>query len=259
VTHAGASTIALPDVEGAVALVAGLFAAILVLVTIGRRLGAGRDTHGLEAVERAVFGLMALLMAFTFSSAAIRFEARRSMLVEEANAVRTTFMRLDLLPAEAQPELRAAMRRYVDARIEVYRDLNDAAAAESDVTHVAALQRELWEQAVAACRDAGSQAASLVLPALNAMFTVANTRTVGLQTHQHFAVFAMLAVVMLACALLAGFSMGGSTGWSWLHVVCFAAVLTVSFYVILDLEYPRLGIIRIDWMDRFLREAVRSL
>ena len=64
----------------------------------------------------------------------------------------------------------------------------------------------------------------------------------------------MLALAMLACSLLAGFEMGVGPGRSWLHVVCFAAVLTMAFFVILDLEYPRVGLIRLDWMDQVLRD-----
>lgn len=251
--------ITLPNVTTALTLIAGLFIGIVALVEIGRRLGAERKVDGLGGMERAVFGLMALLMAFTFSSAAVRFEVRRNMLVEEANAIRTAYMRLELLPADAQPPLRAAFRRYVDNRLAVYRHLATAAAA-ADVDRVTHLQQEIWTDAVTACRDGGTpQVASLVLPPLSAMFTAATVRTIGLQTHQHGVVIGMLAVVMLACALLAGFSMGGSADRSWLHVVCFAAVLTVAFYVILDLEWPRLGFIRIDWMDRFLEDVRRGM
>ena len=51
------------------------------------------------------------------------------MIVEEANAVRTAFMRLEVLPPEAQPRLQESFRRYVDARLAVYRDLGDEASA----------------------------------------------------------------------------------------------------------------------------------
>ncbi len=251
--------IALPNATNAVALIVVLFISILILVEIGRRLGVDRNTDGLGGVERAVFGLMALLMAFTFSSAAIRFEIRRNMIVEEANAVRTAFMRLEVLPPEAQPRLQESFRRYVDARLAVYRDLGDEVSAEADVERVRQLQKMLWTDTVIAIRESDTRVANLVLPGLNAMFAIATTRTIGLQTHQHGVVIGMLGVVMLACALLAGFSMGGGPDRSWLHVVCFAAVLTVAFYVILDLEYPRLGFIRIDWMDRFLQDVRREM
>ena len=81
------------------------------------RSGEGLPT-GVGASEAAIFGLMGLLIAFTFSGATSRFEARRHLLTEEANAIGTAYLRLDLLPASAQPEVRRLMRVYVDARLE---------------------------------------------------------------------------------------------------------------------------------------------
>jgi hypothetical protein len=248
------------NVATVLALIAGLFVAMLALVEAGRRIGLERKIEGLVAVEGAVFGLMGLLIAFTFASAAVRFETRRNLIVEEANDIGTAYLRLDLLPAAAQPKLRDAFRWYVDTRLAVYRSLPDIDAAKADLARMADLQKEIWNGSVVACRESGSQASTLlVLPALNAMIDITTTRTVASQTHQPAIIFVMLALVMLACSLLAGFGMGVSTVRSWLHVVCFAAVLTIAFYVILDLEYPRFGLIRIDWMDRILEDLRSSM
>jgi hypothetical protein len=94
----------------------------------------------------------------------------------------------------------------------------------------------------------------LLLPALNAMIDISSTRTVALQTHQPMLVFVMLAISMLASALVAGFDMESRTR-SWAHVICFTVLVTIAYFVILDLEYPRLGLIRIDWMDQILRNV----
>jgi len=250
----------MPNLATPLAIIAALFLAMFALVECGRRIGLHRKVEGLATVEGAVFGLMGLLLAFTFGSAAVRFETRRQLIVEEANDIGTAYLRLDLLPAEAQPKLRDAFRRYVDVRLAVYRRLPDIAAAEADLARMADLQKEIWDGSVAGCREGGSQAASmLLLPALNAMIDITTTRTVAMQTHQPGVIFVMLALVMLACSLLAGFGMGVGGARSWLHVVCFAAVLTIAFYVILDLEYPRIGLIRIDWMDRILEDVRRSM
>ena len=89
----------------------GLFAAMVLLLSTGRRLGTRRlalDPEGARAgastVDGAVFGMLGLLIAFTFSGASTRFEARRELVVEEANAIGTAWLRLDLLPSIAQPE-----------------------------------------------------------------------------------------------------------------------------------------------------------
>src|SRR5262245_47987101 len=90
----------------------GLFLGMVLLLEVGRRLGQRRQSldaeggrAGLGAVEGAVFALMGLLIAFTFSGAAARFDSRRQLIVDEANAIGTAWLRLDLLPASAQPAL----------------------------------------------------------------------------------------------------------------------------------------------------------
>src|SRR4051794_21066793 len=85
-------------------VIVGLLAGTLLLLEVGRRIGHKRHNAdpedpsvGLGAVDGAVFGLMGLLIAFTFSAAATRFDARRALIVEEANAIGTSYLRLDLL------------------------------------------------------------------------------------------------------------------------------------------------------------------
>src|SRR6185436_2662580 len=119
-----------------VALVSFLFLAMFGLIAMGRRMGAGRKVESLGAVEGAVFGLMGLLIAFTFASAAVRFETRRNLIVEEANDIGTAYLRVDLLPAEVQPALREAFRRYVDVRLEVYRKIPNLTAAQAELARM---------------------------------------------------------------------------------------------------------------------------
>jgi hypothetical protein len=123
-------------------LAIGLFFGMLLLLEIGRRIGLRRlatDSEGARqgfgVVEGAVFGLMGLLIAFTFSGAASRFDTRRQLVVEEANAIGTAYLRLDLLPPSTQAALRENFRRYVDARLEVYRKLPDMVAAMQELTN----------------------------------------------------------------------------------------------------------------------------
>lgn len=243
------------------ALITTLFVAMFALISAGRRLGEGRKADGLGAIDGAVFGLMGLLIAFTFGSAAVRFETRRNLIVEEANDIGTAYLRLDLLPADAQPPLREAFRRYVDVRLAVYRKLPDLDATQAELSRMAELQQQIWTGSVAGCRRSESPAACmLLLAALNDMIDVTTTRTVAFQTHQPAVVFLMLVLVMLACSVLAGFGMGaGGGGSSRVHAICFAAVLALAFYVILDLEYPRIGLIRVDWMDRILEDVRRIM
>ena len=78
------------------------------------------------AIEGAVFGLLGLGLAFTFSGAAERMLVRRALIGQEGNVVGTAWLRIDVLPAAAQPEIRALFRRYVDLRLEANRAIPDA-------------------------------------------------------------------------------------------------------------------------------------
>ena len=248
----------------AVLFVLGLFFGTLACLEIGRSLGrraiaeSGSAPAGLATVEGVAFALLGLLLAFTFSGAASRFDTRRALVVEEANDIGTAWLRLDLLPREAQPKLREEFRKYVDARLAAYRALPNIAAARREADKATALQNEIWADAVAATRDGGAPA-MLLLPALNAMIDITTTRTAALRMHPPATVFGILGVISLACALFAGYEMGGSAASSRLHVIGFAVILTFTVYVILDFEFPRFGLIRIDQVDQVLADVRASM
>jgi hypothetical protein len=154
----------------------GLFLLMLLLLGVGRRIGMRRMAEETErervfliTVEGAIYGLLGLLVAFTFAGAASRFEARRLLTVQEANAIGTAYLRLDLLPVAAQPALREKFRLYTEARLAVFRVLPDLAASNAQATRATALQQEIWNGAAAALREAAPTATLLLLPALNEM------------------------------------------------------------------------------------------
>jgi len=240
---------------------AGLLAGMIGLLELGRYLGRrrlGRDEEGaragLGAVEGAVFALMGLLIAFTFSGAATRFDARRQLIVEEANAIGTAWLRLDLLPAASQPELRDLFRRYLDARLAMYQRGQDLETARAELDRAGALQAEIWTRATAACRDSANPLTAQLIPALNQMFDIASSRAAMIRMHPPAVIFLMLGVLALMSSLLAGYAMAPGKRRSWIHQLGFALILAITVYVILDLEYPRLGVIRVDAFDRVLVE-----
>ena len=244
----------------------GLFVGMVVLLELGRRLGCRRlkeDEEGARAglgtVEGAVFALMGLLIAFTFSGAATRFDARRQMIVDEANAIGTAWLRLDLLPPAAQPELRNLLRRYLDGRLAVYEKFRDLEAARAELNQVNALQAQIWTRAVAACQESPNPLQAQLVPALNEMFDLAASRIAATRIHQPVIIFVMLGLLALMSALLAGYAMAGGKSRSWIHMLGFALVLAATVYVILDLELPRLGFIRVDALDQVLREVRESM
>ncbi len=248
-------------------VVLGMFLGMLLLLEIGRRLGARQFAKDPEAAksgggatEGAVFGLMALLIAFTFSGAAARYDERRDLVVEEANDIGTAWLRLDMLPAAAQPPLREKFRQYVDARLAFYRKLPDIRSATDDLVRAKAVQNEIWKDAVAACRDSGSSPATmLLLPALNQMIDITTTRTMAAWMHPPAVVYAMLGLLMLVGSLLVGYDLGSGIARHWFHASAFALIMALAIYVILDFEFPRLGLIRLHAFDQVLVDVRESM
>ena len=249
-------------------IVACLFLGMLIFSEIGRRIGVvrgARDPDGLAkgagAAEAAVFGLLGLLIAFTFSGAASRFEDRRHLITAEANAIGTAYLRIDLLPAAAQPEMRALFRRYAEVRSVAYRDVEDAAATAAKLAEGDALQRDIWAMALTAShkKDASGDAIKLLLPALNDMIDITTTRVMATRNHPPLVIYALLCALSLIGALLVGYGTSPNKERSWFHVVTFAASLSLTVYVIADLEFPRIGLIRVTGADQVLIDLRNSM
>jgi hypothetical protein len=241
----------------------GLFLCILLFVWIGRWIGAlrskeetERERVGLVTVETAIYALLGLMIAFTFSGATSRFDTRRAQTVQEANAIGTAYLRLDLLPAAARPALRDKFRSYAEARMAVYQVLPDLKASNAQAARADALQAEIWSDAIAALRGASPQAALLVVPALNDMIDITTTRAIALRTHTPPIILVALVVLTLICSLLVGYGLAGGKPFATnLHMIGFAVMMTVTIYVILDLDHPRVGLIRLDYVDQALADV----
>src|SRR5438477_10689234 len=124
---------------------------MLTSLEIGRRFGIRRGSKesegergSLGTIEGAMFALFGLVMAFTFSGAASRFNEKRILIAEEANTIETAYLRLDLLSREARPELQQLFRQYVDSRLEIYRKLPNMNAAEAEMARSKKLQEGIW-------------------------------------------------------------------------------------------------------------------
>jgi hypothetical protein len=244
-----------------------LFVFLLAFLELGRRLGIalanGREggIKGAGAVEGAVFGLLGLILAFTFSGAANRFDVRRQLINAEASAIGTAYLRLDLLDGDVRAVLQDQFRRYLDVRLETYRNAEDETATRAKLAEGATLQNVIWTQSLAEAKKPGAtpSAAMLLLPALNQMFDTAMARDVATQNHPPKVIYALLYALSLVAALLAGVSMSSHPTRSWLHMVLFSTMISITLFVVLDIERPLVGLIRIDGADQVLIELRANL
>ncbi len=248
------------------------FISSLILLNCGRQLGLRYlkksgvgSMSGLPTVEGAVFALIGLLLAFTISGALQRFDERRQLVVQEANAIGTAYDRFALFEGDAR-DLQARLKDYTKARIELYRMPRDFSLWQraelwppEQQLKIRELKSKVWDATVAACPQSNYRAAcSLELAALANAFEVARLREAAVERHPPQIVYAMLFGLGLGGSLLAGFGMA-TAARSWIHMVIFAAVLAITLYVVTDIEYPRLGLIRVDSADHFLVDVYEQM
>ena len=193
-----------------------LFGGMLIMLEVGRQFGIRRrptesegERGSLGTIEGAMFAMFGLVVAFSFSGAAGRFNDKRALIAVEANCIETAYLRLNLLSQQAQPELQELFRRYLDSRLETYRKLPNIEAAEVEVAKSKKIQREIWTNAVAApqLKDSHVDAGKLLLPSLNSMIDITTTRGMALETHPPNVIYALLFGLGLICAMLAGYRM----------------------------------------------------
>ncbi|HEU4418456.1 MAG TPA: DUF4239 domain-containing protein [Planctomycetota bacterium] len=256
----------MPFVLQNLAVSCGMFLGTLAMIRAGfhyarRRLqAADADGASVNSVDAAVYALLGLLIAFTFAGAAERFNGRRALVVEEANAIGTAYLRLDLLPGQVQPALRDRFRRYLDARLETHTQIASSSAGRAANDQAQKLQGEIWAEA-----RAGSVAASqpscamLLLPALNSMFDIAATRVAVHELHPPMTIYGMIIGLTWVSGLLLGHTLAGMKGRHRLHGVIYSAVIAATFFVIMDIEHPREGLIRVDRDDAVLHTVRDSM
>lgn len=247
----------------ALALAFLLFLGMLVLYEFGRRLGRrapGETPKGAGMAEGAVFALLGLVVAFAFSGAGTRFESRRALITEEANDIGTAYLRVDLLAPALQDDIRREFRLYAALRA-APPDLSDAAASAMWDARTANLQQSLWAGSLLASQhpDSAPQATMLLLPALNAMIDITTTRQMATRNHPPLAIFLMLGGLSLVGSLLVGHAAAGDKVHSRLQPLAFAAIISLAFYLIVDLEFPRAGLIQVGDADRVLRELSQGM
>jgi hypothetical protein len=247
-------------------LVVALAIGMYFLLELGSRLGVkhlqqgkGQLKETLSVIDAPIFALFGLLVAFTFNSALSRFEGRRNMIVEEANNIGTAYLRLSLLPPDDCRALQPLFREYTDSRIRTYQLIPDTQAVVAEYQRSQNLQKDIWRESLLAVSKSPTTLAGMqLIPALNAMIDITNSRMSAMQFHPPMVIFGMLLAFCLISSLLVGYQLAGMEKGARVHKLLFIMTISLTCYVILDIEYPRVGLIRMDAADAILRDVRTS-
>ena len=202
--------------------------------------GVAEDTP--DHLLAAVLGLLALLLGFTFSLGLNRYEARRLLVVEEANALGTVWLRTDLLAEPTRSAMQADLRRYIDARVK----WSETEAAEQSWRAAQALQTRVWNdvRAVEAARP-GAHLTRAIIDSVNESFDLASARYAARADHLPERVLTILLLYMALSAVMMGYVMAGKGKAHRLATAQLLALLMLAMILILDLDRPRSGGIQV--------------
>lgn len=238
------------------AAIAGFAVALEVGFRIGRRRQANSDepdkSHA-NALHGAVLGLLALLLGFTFAMAVSRYETRKTLMVDQANAIGTVSLRARLLPEPHAAQAAPLVRAYTESRMR-YNVTRSEDPALADIENRAGkIENQLWEIARhVTSEDPHSQPGSLFTQALNDMFDLREKRRFALDDKVPNAVVFLLFAVSLTALGLVSYSCGLSGHRRPLANMTFAVLIALVLVIILDIDRPRQGFVTVS-QESFLR------
>ncbi len=235
--------------------------AAIVGVRVGRKLQqrlTESERSQLFGIEASLLGLLALMLGFSFGMGQTRYEVRRQLVVDEANAIATSWLRTAAVPDPGGSEIQSLLRAYVDSRLAIVSVRTDAAAS-GPIAESERLQREVWSRAASLAKaDPRSIPTSLLLQSLNEMIDLHATRLAAARNHIPPTVLAALVVVAIAAIFWVGLAFGSTGRRGLVTTFILSALITFVIAVIVDLDQPRAGLIRVSQTPLLdLRRAFR--
>ncbi|WP_242098388.1 hypothetical protein [Sphingomonas sp. CROZ-RG-20F-R02-07] len=227
-----------------------LFVLLLVATQAGRLIGRRQRSKGEDkdssSLATGMLGIFALLIAFTYSLSLARYDARRGMVLQEANAIGTTANYALMLPPQHRSPVMAMLRDYTKLRIGLGAPFDDAKFARDIATSNAVLTR-LWGQATAiTAEQPQSLPAYRFVSALNEQTNIAEARLTALRNHVPVTVLVVLTAIAMLSLGFAGYSatLGGFDRYVGLTIM--AAAITMLIALTIDLDRPDRGSIEIS-------------
>ena len=257
-TLSGASTIELDYLPIYIGLVIGMVSALALGHWLGRRHQASGDVSAKQwigIVDGPILAIYGLLLAFSFYGATQRFDERRKLIIEETIALATAFRQTDLLSTEDQPIVQKMLRDYVESQSQLRNRTIEGEMHEGLYRYSRESFERLWDAAVEATSNPRARDASAaLLGTLEDIGAISARSSTAPYLHPPLAISMVLLLLSLVSSFLLGYQASTIRRKSWVHLGLFVAFLAVVTYLVVDLEYPRVGAIRIGDMQEFLRE-----
>jgi hypothetical protein len=230
-------------------LFAVLLLGLTMVVELGHRLGLATAANfdeqlrePLVATRDSVGLLLSLLLGFTLAMALPRYEERKKLVVDEANAIGTTALRAQMLSEPARGRILLLLSEYVDARVNFSAASLDARELQRPLERARQLQDKLWRESVGVAQQNPTPVTSLFVQALNDSIDLAEKRRATIENRIPRAIWMLLALVSLLSCLTIGVS---ERQRFWFVMIISPLTIAIVMALIADLDAPRSGLIQV--------------
>jgi len=221
-----------------------LWSSALIGAFLRKKLGPLEEDsrHDFGVIQAAILTLLSLLIGFTFSMAVNRYDQRKNYEEAENNAIGTEYIRADLLPATDAAKVRELLRSYLDQRVLFFttRDLQQRRQID---TRTAQLRNDLWSAVEAGAAVHPTPTIALAVSGMNDVLNSQGYTQAAWWYRIPVEAWNLMAAIAICCNLLIGY---GARRTSRLLLLVLPLAVSVSFFLIADIDSPLQGLIRVQ-------------
>jgi hypothetical protein len=199
------------------------------------------DREDFDIVRTASLTLLGLIIGFSFAMAVSRYDQRKNLEEAEANAIGTAYLRANLLPADDASHVRELLKRYCDERVLNYEAREELRIGEIDAD-TAKLQAELWGIVERVAKVQPTPIVGLVVSGMNDVLNAQGYAQAAWWNRIPFTAWILMVLIAIACNLLLGYGEHRTTAF----LLILPVVVSISLFLIADIDSPRAGIIRVQ-------------
>ena len=231
-----------------------LFCSMLLAIAGGYRLGhknrfsaSSPIKSQFSAIQGSLLGLVSLLLGFSFSLAVNHYDHRSQAMVEEVNAIGTTYLRAHSISVNVREETLALLRKYVDIRVQASQiTLVDEISREPLLREASQIRTRLWSLAMQSTKDDDRVTTTgLYIQALGGLIDAYATRDEVLNRHIPEVIIILLLLTFVLAGGVLGYTSGAAGHRPTIPVFLFVTVIVVIVSITIDLDRPRRGVIQV--------------
>ena len=205
-----------------------------------------QKTH-IMALQSALLGLLALLLGFTFAMAVQRFDTRKSLVLEESNAIGKAYWRSQLAVPSQRPRVGRLLKEYARARVSFHDASGDDTQIEAASADAFRLEQQIWGAVGAVqAEDPHSTVTSLFIQSVNDMVDVNEKRRVALENHVPEPVLTLLFIVATGAIGFIAYGSGLAGRRRFVSTAIFATLIALVLTFIRDIDHPRTGVVQVS-------------